>query len=59
MIMVWYYWSKDVNGPYNGLPPILHLVARCNRRDDEGNAMQRMVYLLPVVPMPMADLNES
>jgi len=51
---------KDVISPYKGLllPP-LHLDAPSNCREDEGNVMQRMVYLPPVVPMPMADLNES
>ena len=49
----------DVNGPYKGLLPALHLDAPSNYRDDKGSVMQRVAYLPPVVPMPMADLNES
>jgi len=50
---------KNVNSPYKGLLPTLHLDAPSNCRDDKGNVMQWVVYLPPVVPKPMADLNES
>jgi len=50
------YYLSGVKSPYEGLLPLLHLDIPSG---DEEHIIQRMAYLPPVVPKPIADLNES